>query len=127
MEKPSAHQKAQLVYFSHGGGPLPILGDPGHQAMVDFMQDLPSHITRPDRVLVISAHWEENTPTVLGAPNPPLFYDYYGFPEQAYEVTYPAQGDPELAESDLSRLWKQMICLPGSTLIAALTTVSLSQ
>ena len=98
MEKLSSHQKAQLVYFSHGGGPLPILGDPGHQAMVDFMQDLPSHITRPDRVLVISAHWEEYTPTVLGALNPPLFYDYYGFPEQAYEITYPAPGDPELAE-----------------------------
>ena len=29
--------KAQIVYFSHGGGPLPILGDPGHKAMVDFM------------------------------------------------------------------------------------------
>ena len=32
--------KAQIVYFSHGGGPLPILGDPGHKAMVDFMLQL---------------------------------------------------------------------------------------
>ena len=32
--------KAQIVYLSHGGGPLPILGDPGHKAMVDFMRQL---------------------------------------------------------------------------------------
>jgi 4,5-DOPA dioxygenase extradiol len=26
-----------------------------------------------------------------------MFYDYYGFPEQAYEITYPAPGSPEAA------------------------------
>ena len=26
-----------------------------------------------------------------------MFYDYYGFPDEAYTVTYPAPGDPELA------------------------------
>ena len=91
-------EKVQILYFSHGGGPLPILGDPGHKAMIDFMQSLPSQLTKPDRILVISAHWEEQIPTLLGAANPPLFYDYYGFPEQAYKVTYPAPGEPDLAE-----------------------------
>ncbi len=33
---------AQMVYFSHGGGPLPILGDASHQAMIDFMARLPA-------------------------------------------------------------------------------------
>jgi len=28
MEQSSANKKAQIVYFPHGGGPLPILGDP---------------------------------------------------------------------------------------------------
>jgi aromatic ring-opening dioxygenase catalytic subunit (LigB family) len=27
-----------------------------------------------------------------------MFYDYYGFPEKAYEITYPAPGSPELAD-----------------------------
>jgi aromatic ring-opening dioxygenase catalytic subunit (LigB family) len=98
MEEHSSQQNAQIVYFSHGGGPLPILGDASHQSMIDFMNELPSHLTRPDRVLVISAHWEEQIPTLLGAANPPLFYDYYGFPEQAYQITYSAPGDPVLAE-----------------------------
>ena len=88
---------AQIVYFSHGGGPLPILGDAGHKAMVDFMLQLPSRLRKPDAILVISAHWEESAATLLGAQTPPMFYDYYGFPGEAYEITYPAPGSPELA------------------------------
>jgi 4,5-DOPA dioxygenase extradiol len=90
--------KANILYLSHGGGPLPILGDPGHAAMVRFMQDLPRKLTRPDAVLVISAHWEEDNPTVFSADNAPLFYDYYGFPADAYRITYPAPGSEELVD-----------------------------
>ncbi len=100
MDKTLQH-KAQIVYFSHGGGPLPILGDPSHKAMIAFMKKLPSYIRRPEAILVISAHWEEPVATVLGSPNPPLFYDYYGFPEQAYSITYPAPGDPALSQQIL--------------------------
>ena len=89
--------KAQIVYFSHGGGPLPILGDAGHKAIVDFMIELPSHLKKPDAILVISAHWEESAATLLGSQNPTMFYDYYGFPDKAYEIDYPASGNPELA------------------------------
>jgi 4,5-DOPA dioxygenase extradiol len=97
MTQAVPENQAQIVYFSHGGGPLPILGDPGHQAMVDFMTQLPSRLRKPDAILVISAHWEEEAATLLGAPNPPMFYDYYGFPREAYAITYPAPGSPELA------------------------------
>ncbi len=89
--------KAQIVYFSHGGGPLPILGDASHNAMVAFMRQLPSRLKRPKAILVISAHWEEDQATLLGAEKPAMFYDYYGFPDEAYEITYPAPGSPELA------------------------------
>lgn len=90
------HQ-AQIVYFSHGGGPLPILGDTSHKAMVKFMGDLPSRLRKPDAILVISAHWEENTATLLGSSSPPMFYDYYGFPDEAYDIMYPVPGCPDLA------------------------------
>lgn len=98
MEQTSTGNRAQIVYFSHGGGPLPILGDKSHQAMVDFMRELPSQLTRPDAILVVSAHWEEQAATLMGAQNPAMFYDYYGFPEAAYDITYPAPGNPELAQ-----------------------------
>ena len=84
MTQNSFENKAQIVYFSHGGGPLPILGDASHKAMVDFMTRLPLQLAKPDAILVISAHWEEGVATLLGAQNPAMFYDYYGFPHEAY-------------------------------------------
>jgi len=95
-EKNKTH--AQIIYFSHGGGPLPILGDEGHAAMVAFMKKVPDILHRPDAILVISAHWEEQVATLTGALNPPMFYDYYGFPPEAYTINYPAPGNPALAE-----------------------------
>ncbi len=98
LNQQNSQHQARIVYFSHGGGPLPILGDAGHQAMVNFLTQLPSRLKKPDAILVISAHWEERAATLLGAHTPPLFYDYYGFPDEAYNVTYPAPGNPELAD-----------------------------
>lgn len=94
MEESSSETKAQIVYLSHGGGPLPILGDEGHKAMVKFMLQLPDQLHQPELILVISAHWEEKTATLLGAEKPVMLYDYYGFPAQAYEIQYPAPGNP---------------------------------
>jgi len=97
MAQNHLEDKAQIVYFGHGGGPLPLLGDPGHKTMIDFMTDLPLKLKQPDAILVISAHWEESEATLLGASHPTMFYDYFGFPEAAYEINYPAPGNPELA------------------------------
>ncbi len=102
-------KKAQVIYFSHGGGPLPLLGDPGHKAMVTFMRRLPEQLRKPDAVLVISAHWEENVATLLGSPAPEMFYDYYNFPEEAYQVTYPAPGEPALAKRIVELLAQHQI------------------
>jgi len=106
MDQNQPRKKAQIVYFSHGGGPLPILGDPGHRAMVEFMTRLPERLVRPAAILVVSAHWEENVATLLGAAAPPMFYDYYGFPDEAYQITYPALGNPELADRIVDLLGK---------------------
>ncbi len=97
-DKNSVGPGAQIVYFSHGGGPLPILGDPSHRAMVEFMTRLPEQLARPEAIVVISAHWEETAATVQAAAEPPMLYDYFGFPEEAYAITYPAPGHPALAE-----------------------------
>jgi 4,5-DOPA dioxygenase extradiol len=109
MAQNSPGNGAQIVYFSHGGGPLPLLGDQGHRAMVEFMRELPAQLRKPDAILVISAHWEESRATLLGAEAPPMFYDYYGFPAEAYKVTYAAPGGPELAQRIAETLQKSGI------------------
>jgi len=98
MKKINNNNKGQIIYLSHGGGPLPILGDKSHKAMVDFMFRIPSQLRKPEAILVISAHWEESIATLLGSDTPPMLYDYYGFPDEAYEISYPAPGSPELAK-----------------------------
>jgi aromatic ring-opening dioxygenase catalytic subunit (LigB family) len=52
---------------------------------------------RPEKLLVVSAHWEAAVPTVTSSPAPPLLYDYSGFPPHTYELKWPAPGSPELA------------------------------
>jgi aromatic ring-opening dioxygenase catalytic subunit (LigB family) len=51
----------------------------------------------PRALVVVSGHWEEPVFTVGSAAHPGLIFDYYGFPPQTYQLTWPAPGDPELA------------------------------
>lgn len=53
--------------------------------------------TPPRALLVVSAHWEEARPTVMTSAQPPLLFDYYGFPEESYRLTWPAPGAPDIA------------------------------
>jgi aromatic ring-opening dioxygenase catalytic subunit (LigB family) len=91
-----------VVFLPHGGGPWPWidLGFPKADnaalaAYLDTVQGLPK--IAPRALLVISAHWEEAVPTVMTSKQPPMLYDYYGFPEHTYKITWPAPGEPALA------------------------------
>ncbi|MFA5447536.1 MAG: class III extradiol ring-cleavage dioxygenase [Sphaerochaeta sp.] len=95
---------AQLVYLSHGGGPLPILGDRSHKAMVSFMKKLPSVFRRPKAIVIFSAHWEERRPHVIIEEDPGLYYDYYGFPPESYDLSYRPKTDMNLAQQVIQLL-----------------------
>lgn len=86
------------IFISHGGGPLPLLGDPQHKEMVDALRALSQRIPQPKAIVVVSAHWEADVPTVTSAKTPELIYDYYGFPPESYEIEYPCHGEPTLAQ-----------------------------
>lgn len=53
---------------------------------------------KPKAILVISAHYE-TAPSVLvtSSSKPDMYFDYYGFPDEAYKFKYPAPGNPDLA------------------------------
>lgn len=87
-----------ILYISHGGGPMPLLGDPDHQEMIDRLVEISGKLKKPSAILVISAHWEESVATITAGANPELIYDYYGFPPESYEIKYPAPGEPALAQ-----------------------------
>jgi aromatic ring-opening dioxygenase catalytic subunit (LigB family) len=101
-EKPVS-EKMPVVYLPHGGGPWPFISTPIgapeelEQLTVYLKQLKQLPKTTPKALLVISAHWEEAVPTVMSSSKPPMLYDYYGFPPESYQITWPAPGAPELA------------------------------
>jgi len=89
------------IFIPHGGGPCffmdwnpPDTWDRQRKHLENLQASLPA---RPKALLVISGHWEEPVFTVQTNPSPSLYFDYYGFPPETYELTWPAPGDPELA------------------------------
>ena len=92
-----------MVFLPHGGGPWPFvdigIGSKAEQAeLASYLRSVASVPPVPPKaVLVISAHWEEALPTVMNGEKPPLLYDYYGFPPESYQITWPAPGEPALA------------------------------
>lgn len=88
-----------IVYLPHGGGPLPLLGDPDHKDLTAFLKALPERLPEPRAILMISAHWEHDIAALSASPHPPMIYDYGGFPPETYTYQYPAPGSPELAKN----------------------------
>lgn len=62
-----------------------------------------SKIPQPKAVLAISAHWYVPGTAVTAMSAPRTIHDFGGFPEELYQVRYPAPGDPVLA-SRIQRL-----------------------
>ena len=86
------------IFIPHGGGPLPLLGDPAHSKLVEFLKQLGQTLPRPEAIICISAHFEAPAVTLTSAERPGMVYDYYGFRPKAYELQYAAPGAPFLAE-----------------------------
>jgi 4,5-DOPA dioxygenase extradiol len=83
------------LFLSHGAPPL-VDDETWVAELANWAQQLP----RPEAILVVSAHWEA-APLTIGATTAetPLTYDFWGFQQKYYDVTYDAPGAPDLAAS----------------------------
>ena len=87
-------------FISHGGGPWPWLPDmrKGMATLEASLAAMPSELPeKPKAILMISGHWEQDDFAVMGATNPPMVYDYGGFPAFTYQIKYSAPGAPVIA------------------------------
>ncbi len=90
-------------YLPHGGGPCFFMENTRGPAgmwdgMAVFLRGLIATLdVKPKAVVVVSGHWETPGFAVNTAANPALLFDYYGFPDHTYRLTYPVPGSPQLA------------------------------
>jgi len=92
-----AETTSRVLCIPHGGGPMPVLGEPSHGKLIEFLSGAEDLVGRPSAILLVSAHWECPHPTLTSRPYPELIYDYGGFPPETYQLQYPAPGAPDLA------------------------------
>lgn len=91
---------------------MPILGDPGHTALIQSLTEKVPKIlslgtsNAPRAIVLVTAHWSETRPTISNASKHKLFYDYGGFPPESYQLKYDAPGSPEVATEVFEALQK---------------------
>ncbi len=88
------------VFVSHGAPTLILEAGPAR----DFLAGLGAALGKPRAVLCVSAHWETAAATISAAVGPETIHDFHGFPQEMYEIRYPAPGAPDLASAVAARL-----------------------
>jgi 4,5-DOPA dioxygenase extradiol len=92
---------APALFVSHGSPLVALDTDAYPQALKAFGDG----VAAARALVVVSAHWETHGGVrVTASAAPPLIYDFGGFPEAMYRLTYPCPGEPELARQIVSHL-----------------------
>jgi len=93
--------RTAALFISHGSPAVALEKDDYTRSLKRFADDHPT----PLAIVVVSAHWEAPGPIrVTAAPRPSLIYDFAGFPEALYRITYGCPGSPDLAREIVALL-----------------------
>lgn len=90
-----------LLFIGHGS-PMNIIHD---NEFTRSLHALGQRVEKPAAVLVISAHWLTPGETRVSVnPQPATIHDFGGFPDELYQVRYPAPGHPALARETIAQV-----------------------
>jgi 4,5-DOPA dioxygenase extradiol len=81
-------------FFAHGAPSLVL----EQHEYTSFMKNFAGSIPKPKAIVLLSAHWEQPVQTISAAEMYSTIYDFSGFQEELYQMTYPAVGDRSISE-----------------------------
>lgn len=86
--------KMPVLFVGHGNPMNAIYDNEFTRSWEKIGKTLPE----AQAIVVISAHWLTNGTKITDAPKQKIIYDFYGFPDELYNVKYDANGDKNIAE-----------------------------
>lgn len=91
---PALEQKIMPVIFIGHGSPMNAIAQNDY---TEILKNFGAQLPRPKAILCISAHWLTEGTFITSSQQPKMIYDFNGFPDELYQVQYPASGSPEAA------------------------------
>ena len=88
------------LFVSHGAPTFAI--EPGIAG--PLLTALGAALPMPKAVLVVSPHWMTRGAYVGTVPMPQTIHDFGGFPRELFQLQYPAQGHPPMAQRAIELL-----------------------
>lgn len=89
------------VLFIGHGSPMNALAD---TAWTQTISKLGKSLPCPTAILCVSAHWETHGVKVMANEHPKTIHDFGGFPQELFDIEYPAAGSPDKVERTLQLL-----------------------
>lgn len=111
LADPFENTETYPVLFVGHGSPMNAIEQ---NEFTNGWQNVSRNLPKPSAILCISAHWETKGTFVTAMEKPTTIHDFGGFPQQLFDVQYPAPGSPELAAQTQNLVEKTTIGLDNS-------------
>lgn len=88
------NKKMPVLFLSHGSPMNLVLDNDYARSLTRLGQEL----EKPKAIIIISAHWKTRGTYLTYSKSPKQIYDFYGFPEEIYDIKYEPNGGQDYAK-----------------------------